>query len=139
MKRSRSGQAGFAGSCRSTRKYSAASNSTSLSEPPGCPLPAAPIILMISTRMRILLRVGELQRVGALEPQIVLDERIRIEDQLQPPPHRKRKVLVALRAHFQVLLDVLLVDDLAATVALDPQPFHARLALLGRELRCRNA
>src|SRR5207302_5051773 len=53
--------------------------------------------------------------------------------------HRQREVLVALGADLEVLLDVLLVDDLAAPVALDPQPLHARLALFGRKLRGGNA
>src|SRR2546422_11314803 len=63
----------------------------------------------------------------------------RIEHQLEPLAHRQREVLVALGADLEVLLDVLLVDDLAAPVALDPQPLHARLALFGRKLRGGNA
>src|SRR6478609_6768283 len=53
IKRSRSAHSASLGLWRSTRKYSAASNSTSESDPPGCPLPAAPIILMISIRRRL--------------------------------------------------------------------------------------
>src|SRR5438874_2053215 len=85
------------------------------------------------------LRVRELQRVGALQPDVMLRKAARIEHQLEPPAHRQREVLVALGANLEVLLDVLLVDDLAAPVAFDPESLHARLALLGGKLRGGNA
>jgi len=44
----------------------------------------------------VFLRVGELERVGAFQPEVMLGERARIEDQLEAPADRKRKVLVAL-------------------------------------------
>src|SRR5688500_5919772 len=50
MKRSRSAQSGRFGSCFITRKYRAAVSSTDESEPPGCPEPAAVIIVMMSRR-----------------------------------------------------------------------------------------
>src|SRR2546427_5778910 len=41
------------------------------------------------------LRVRELQRVGALQPDVVLRKAVRIEHQLEPLAHRQREVLVA--------------------------------------------
>src|SRR5207245_4003006 len=70
------------------------------------------------------LRVRELQRVGALQPDVVLRKAARIEHQLESLAHRQREVLVALGADFEVLLDVLLVEALAAPVAFDPEPLH---------------
>src|SRR5437660_397317 len=80
------------------------------------------------------LRVRELQRIGRLEPAVVLDEAPGVEHQVESPAHRQLEVLAALRAHFEIPLDLLLVDDLAALVALDPQPFEARAFVLRRQL-----
>src|SRR3989441_690823 len=57
-----------------------------------------------------------------------------VEHQVEAAPHRQLEVLAALRAHLEVPLDLLLVDDLAALVALDPQAFEAGALVLRRQL-----
>jgi hypothetical protein len=47
-------------------------------------------------------------------------------------------MLAAFRADLEVPLDFLLVDDLTALVALDPQAFEASALVLRRQLGCRD-
>src|SRR5438094_8347549 len=83
----------------------------------------------------VFLRIRELQRISRLEPAVVLDESFGVQHQVEAPAYRQLEVLAAFRAHLEVPLDLLLVDDLAALVALDPQAFEAWALVLRRQLR----
>ena len=75
----------------------------------------------------VLLGVGEAERVLRREVGVELLEGAGVEQQVEAAPDRQHLVVAAERADVPVLLEVGLVDDLGAAVALVPDP----LALLG--------
>ena len=66
------------------------------------------------------LRIGELQRIRRDEPAVVFDPRA-VEQRAQPIEGAHAEVKAALRADAQILREILVVEDLRAPCALDPQ------------------
>ena len=78
------------------------------------------------------LQVGEVERVGRLQIAVFLHEDTVVKEVAKARAGVYAEVLLALGADVEVGLKVLLPDDLAAALALDPKAFTAHRALATR-------
>ena len=82
--------------------------------------------------LAVALRVTERERVDAFNRRVLLDERARVEDQLEPARRRQREVVLALRADVVVLLEIGRQEGRAAAGTLREYPGGDAAFLLGR-------
>ena len=84
----------------------------------------ADAVLGVAQPVAVLLAVAELQRVRRAQVRVELDVLLVVEEHPQPLGRRQPEVEAALRADLEVARELLVVEDLAAAVALDPEPFR---------------
>ena len=86
---------------------------------------ARPRLLHRRQPLAVGLRVDELRAGRWRSARVVISQLFAVEQHLQARQRHRAEVIVALRADLQVLFERLAPDDLAATLALQPEAFGA--------------